>query len=63
MICKCGGETTFTLVMDEYTKLYILECQCPICGKMSHGVGHSIDEALHEVKKDWIRRRRKKKCV
>lgn len=63
MTCKCGGNVEFTLVEDMYSKIFLLECQCSECGRMSHGYGKTVEEALSNAKTNWAKRRRKKKSA
>lgn len=60
MTCNCGGNVEFTVVEDMNSKIFLLECQCAECGRMSHGFGITIEQALSSAKTDWARRRRKK---
>ena len=59
MTCKCGSNVEFTLVEDMYSKIFLLECECPNCGHTSHGQGKTVEEALMAAKRDWAKKGRK----
>ena len=61
--CTCGGNVEFTVVKDMATKVILLEACCDSCGRMEHGFGMTVEQALDEVQRKWNRRNRNDKKV
>lgn len=52
--CTCSAPAVeFTVVKDELSKVILLEAYCHNCGKMAHGKGKTLEQALREVGKEW----------